>query len=135
MWLTTALHLPLDGLFTEPILDLVIGGHRLRIGNNVPGAAEIEAMRQGGTGQIIIDQGGDDADLGQTHPDGEILDPIGHKQGNAVTAHQVLGLGPVGKAIGQGIQLCIGERLAFKPNGRAALKPINRTLEIVADQV
>jgi hypothetical protein len=92
-------------------------------------------MGKGWTGQIIIDQGGYDPNLGQAHPDRQIFHAIGHKQGNAIAAHQVLGLGPMRKAVGQVIQFAIGQGLTLKPYGLAVTILVYGPFKIVTDQV
>ena len=39
-----------------------------------------------GAGEVVVDQGGDDADLGQAEPDRQIVEPVGHQQRHRLAA-------------------------------------------------
>ena len=126
---------PLLDMGFQPILDLFEGRGGLRIDDAVAGAGNVQAVGERRAGQLIVDQGGDDADLGQAIPDAEIFQPVGHEQRHRLAPPQVQSLGPMGVAIGDPVEFGIGDRAPFEGHGRPVAPLIDRRLQIVANQV
>ncbi len=101
----------------------------------VPGAGDVQAVGQGLAGKLVVDQCGGDADLGKAEPDGQVLQAVGHEQRHHVAAVDANVLGPVGVAVGHGVQLAVGQREAFKGDGAAAAPAVDGGFQVVADQV
>ena len=98
-------------------------------------AGDGEAVGQGMTGQIGVDQRGRDTDLGKADPCRQIFRPIQHHQGNDVTAMQTPTLGPVTETIGEGVELPECQGTVVVLNGDTVSKPVDSLLEVVTDQI
>ena len=84
--------------------------------------------------QIGVDQGRGDADLGEADPRRQILDPVGHHQGDGVAATQAPVLGPVGEAVGHGVQVAIGQGALTVVDGDVVGELVDRFFEVVTEQ-
>ena len=99
------------------------------------GAGKLEAMRQGLAGQLVVDQGGDDAQLGKAKPERQVFEPVGQQDGDPVAPPQPLPFRPGGIAIGKRIELAIGEFRALEADRQAVWPAVDSPLQIVSDEV
>ncbi len=131
------------GLAEGPQGDLLVerGAHGLERGggflvdDDVAGVGELDAVGQRGAGQVVVDEGGDDADLVQPVPGGRGVRAVGQEDRHRLAAPQAPRTAPVGVAVGQGVELTIGETLALEQDGRAVAPLVDRVLQVVAGQL
>ena len=94
-----------------------------------------QAVGQARPGQVVVDQGGGHADLGEAVPDRDVFDAVGHEQRHGVAALDAPPRGPVGEAVGHGVELGIGDGPALEDDGVALGELVDRLLEVVADEL
>ncbi len=114
-------------------------GHERRLGRGVDdamlGAGNVQAVGQRLAAELVVDQGGDHADLGQPVPERQIVQAIGQQDRHRRAARQPLAARPMGAAVGHLVERAIGEGLALEADRRAFAPAIRRPLQIVADEV
>uniref|UniRef100_A0A0N4ZJL1 LEPR-XLL domain-containing protein n=1 Tax=Parastrongyloides trichosuri TaxID=131310 RepID=A0A0N4ZJL1_PARTI len=104
------------------------------IRHHVEGVGDGQAVGQGLARQIGVDQGRGHADLGEADPGGQVFDPVVHHQGDDVGALQVPRLGPVGVAVGQGVQLAIGQATGLVLDRDIVRELVDGLLDVVTEQ-
>ena len=114
------------------LLDLAPG---VCVGDHLGHADNVEAVGQGMAGQIGVDQGRGDADLGEAQPGGQIVGAIAHHQADDVGAPQVAAARPVGVAVGQRVQLAVAQRPVLVLDRDIVAEFVDRLLEVVTHQV
>ena len=92
-------------------------------------------MGQGVAGQIGVDQGRGDTDLGKPQPGGDVFGPVEHHQGDGVPTLEPPTLGPVAEAVGHGVKLAIGHRATVVPDSYPLAKLVNGLFPVVTDQI
>jgi hypothetical protein len=107
----------------------------LVVDDAVRGAGEIQAVRQRPAGQMVVDQRGDHADLGEAVPDREIFQPVRHEQRHRLAAPDMQALGPVGEAVGDRVELAVGDGAPLEAEGRPRAVLLDRALQVVAEQI
>jgi hypothetical protein len=98
------------------------------------GARDLEAVRQGVAHQVVVDQRGHHADLGQAKPERQVVEPVRQEHRHHVARREALGQRPVGETVGQRVHLAIGEAGALEADGDSLPPAVDRRLEIVADE-
>ncbi len=126
---------PLLDMAVQRALHLLETGRGLGVDDTVQGLGDVQAVGQGRASQLVVDQGRGDPDLRQPVPDRHVFQAVGHEQRHGLAAGDALPLGPVGVAVGDGVQLGVGDRLAFEDDGLAARPLVDGRFQIVADQV
>ena len=102
--------------------------------DDVEGLGDGQAVGQPLSVQIGVDQGRGDTDLGEADPRRQILDPVGHHQGDGVAATQAPVLGPVGEAVRHGVQVAIGQGALTVVDGDVVGELVDRFFKVVTEQ-
>ena len=102
--------------------------------HHLEGVGDGQAVGQPLARQIRVDQGGGDADLGEADPGRQIFDAVGHHQGDGVAPVQAAPLGPVGVAVGHGVQVAIGQAAALVLDGDVVRELVDGFFKVVAQQ-
>lgn len=93
------------------------------------------AVQQGGTTQVGVDQRGDDANLGQTQPSGNVFGTVLQEKSHNITFLVALGLQNVGHLVGVLVHLAEGPALGLADNGHLLGMAANVPLEDVRHRV
>ena len=126
---------PLGHLAADVAAHRVERRRGLAVDHHMRRAGNLQGMAEGGAGQVVVDQRRRHPDLGQAEPDGDVFQPVGHEEGDGVPLLDAPPGGPVGEAVGHGVELRIGQALGLEHDGGALRVLVDRRLEIVADQL
>ena len=104
-----------------------------RIDDDVIGAGRGHAMGQPRTGELGVDQGSGDPDLGQAEPDRQIVWTIFHEQGDRRSGVDPQVIGPGCIAVGSPLQVRIGPAFVLEQDRDARGMAVDGAFKIVRD--
>lgn len=93
------------------------------------------AVQQGGTTQVRVDQRRDHANLGQTQPSGNVFGTVLQEKGHHIALLVALGLQNIGHLVGVLVHLAEGPALGLADNGHLLGMAANVPLEDVRHRV
>ncbi len=108
---------------------------RLVVDDDVRGVGQPQAVGEGPAGQVVVDQGRGHADLAEPVPGGDVVEAIRQEDADRAGAPEAPRGRPMGVAVGQRVELPIGDRPPLELQGRTLAPAIDRLLEVIAGEM
>ncbi len=103
------------------------------VDDDMIGPGGVDTMGQPGPGQLGIDQGRRQSDLGHAEPDRQIVRPVLHEQGDRGTRLQPPVQRPGGIAVGPALEVGIGPALLLEQDRNPRGMTVDRRFEVIGE--